>query len=99
MAILITSPQKKKRLLFWVISILVIAALAFIFGIAFPPFATQSLGDLGGISVPNVKINFDALNSKEVKNLVPFNGEISENQSVIGRDDPFSPYYQGSAKK
>jgi|SRR3989344_5053083 len=99
MAILFTSPKIEKRIVFWSTSILVIIILAVIFLIAFPPdlINQQKLNPLDVI-VPEIKINFDILNSNKVKNLESFSIIVPQSEN-IGRGEPFFPYFQSTVKK
>ena len=93
MAILFNSPKNKRRFLFWSISVLVILSFGLIFITAFPPFSDQMTDNSSDVYVPNVKINFDAFNLKQVENLVPFGNAALDDKPATGRGDPFLPYY------
>jgi len=92
MAIVFLSPKKKQRLLFWSISLFVALVLAVVLFTAFSVELGDQLDvDLKDIVMPDVKINFDVLNSSKVKNLEPFRdmGQVDP----AGRTEPFLPYY------
>lgn len=140
MAILFTSPKKRRRIFLWSITLLLILLLFMISLIIFPPQfrnELQSTVPEGVFDMLNTKINFNIMDSNQVKNLDPFEdveteftyiaqdkdgkqitGRISAvskikaesileemgfkvfslQESDIGRNEPFIPYYQPTTK-
>lgn len=75
MAIVFVSPRKRKRIFFWIISISLIVLLAIVAFIAFPPEFRNTFVDVPTTTYtvkPKININFDLLDSDQVKGLLEF---------------------------
>lgn len=91
MAIIFVSIRKRQRMFFLGISLMLILALAIIsLGVVFPEFRTPSKVVVQEVfNAPDVKINFNVLDSAEVKNLEPFSSSEIEAMINPGRPNPF----------
>ena len=135
MAIVFTSPKRRRRIFFRIIIISLIFLLFMIFLTIFPPQLkdeTQDVSPKGVSDSSSIKINFDVVDSSQFKNLdlfsdvqIKFNYVASDQngrqvigsilavnkdsakiileetglnvsileESDIGRNEPFAPYY------
>lgn len=94
MAIIFPSPKRKQRI-FRGITILLLALILFVIPlIIFSPWFNGSKNIiLEGIYKPDIKINFDVMDSDFVESLEPF--QVSDSgENNLGRKEPFIPYYQ-----
>ncbi len=88
MAIVLISPKKRQKTFFWVIIflfvVILIAVSLFIF---IPSFRSQiiDIPDSGTYATPDIKLNFNIIDSNQVKNLQPF-GSIETEFSYIAKD-------------
>lgn len=89
--------QKKQKIMMWIfIAVLVITAAIIYFG-----FLKDKI-KIGGVSIPvfnsetaniiseNINVDFDVLDKKELKNLIPFEDAFPF-KGKVGREEPFKP--------
>ena len=91
MAIIFVSIKKRQRLFFWGIAAfsgLVVVALSLV--VLFPELKdTPDIVVQEVYDAPDVKINFDVIDSPQVKSLEPFAAPSSEDESGTRKDNPF----------
>lgn len=93
MAIVFISIQKKQRIFFWGISLVLVLAMGAIsFALIIPEFNdSPDIAVQEVFSAPDVKINFDVVDSLQVKNLELFSDSQIGGTITAGRQNPFLP--------
>lgn len=93
MAIIFVSIKKRQQVFFWGISLLSLAGMAALAFLVLLP-ELQDAPDVvvqEVFSAPDVDINFDLIDSAQVKNLEPFSPAPVDSAAPAGRDNPFEP--------
>lgn len=97
MAIVFVSPQKKQKIFITAASALLAVFLVAAFVVFLVPELRNKpieISEEEAYKTPDIKINFDIIDSEKVKDLESFS-RIHEpaGETGIGRKEPFTPYY------